>query len=324
MAEMKFLYLSQADVEAVELPMIEIIGALENMFREKGEERTEMPPKPGIHPRPDAFIHAMAAYIPNIQSAGLKWVAGYPQNQAKGLPYISGLLILNDPETGIPIALMDCTWITAQRTGAATALAAKYLARKESRTVGIVACGVQGRSNLAALACQFKIDKVMAYDLHPEVARRFAAEMAETLGIEIEPVANVSEAVRNLDLVVTSGPILKTPHATIPAGWLAEGSFASLVDFDSYWSGAALHEADRLATDDKGQMTYYRSLGYFRETPEPYADLGELAAGKKPGRESARERTIAINLGLALDDMATAILIYRRAKEMGIGRELPL
>ena len=324
MAEMKFLYLSQADVEAVELPMIEIIGALENMFREKGEERTEMPPKPGIHPRPDAFIHAMAAYIPNIQSAGLKWVAGYPQNQAKGLPYISGLLILNDPETGIPIALMDCTWITAQRTGAATALAAKYLARKESRTVGIVACGVQGRSNLAALACQFKIDKVMAYDLHPEVARRFAAEMAETLGIEIEPVANVSEAVRNLDLVVTSGPILKTPHATIPAGWLAEGSFASLVDFDSYWSGAALHEADRLATDDKGQMTYYRSLGYFRETPEPYADLGELAAGRKPGRESARERTIAINLGLALDDMATAILIYRRAKEMGIGRELPL
>lgn len=324
MTEMSFLYLSRADVEAVKLPMREIIGALENMFREKGEGRTEMPPKPGIHPRPDAFIHAMAAYIPNIQSAGLKWVAGYPQNQAKGLPYISGLLILNDPETGIPIAVMDCTWITAQRTGAATALAAKYLARKESRTAGIVACGVQGRSNLAALACQFKLDKVRAYDLHPEVSRRFAAEMAETLGIEIEPVANVAEAVRNLDLVVTSGPILKTPHATIPSGWLAEGSFASLVDFDSYWSGAALREADKLATDDKGQMTYYRSLGYFRETPEPYADLGELAAGKKPGRESARERTIAINLGLALDDMATAILIYRRAKEMGIGRELPL
>ena len=71
-------------------------------------------------------------------------------------------------------------------------------------------------------------------------------------------------------------------------------------------------------------MTYYRSLGYFRETPEAYADLGEMAAGKKPGRESARERTFAVNLGLALDDLATAILIYRRAKEMGIGRELPL
>ncbi|MGA2630000.1 MAG: ornithine cyclodeaminase family protein [Terriglobia bacterium] len=324
MAEMKILYLSKANVEAIKLPMGEIIGALENMFREKGEGRTEMPPKPGIHPRRDAFIHAMAAYIPNIQSAGLKWVAGYPQNQAKGLPYISGLLILNDPETGFPIAVMDCTWITAQRTGAATALAAKYLARMESRTVGIVACGVQGRSNLAALACCFKIDKVKAYDIHTEVARRFAAEMAETLRLEIEPVANVADAAQKLDLVVTSGPILKTPHATIPAGWLAEGSFASLVDFDSYWSGAALREADKLATDDKGQMTYYRSLGYFRETPEPYADLGELASGKKPGRESAQERTFAVNLGLALDDMATAILIYRRAKEMGIGRELPL
>ena len=324
MAEMKILYLSRADVEAVKLPMGETIGALENMFREKGEGRTEMPPKPGIHPRPDAFIHAMAAHIPNIQSAGLKWVAGYPQNQARGLPYISGLLILNDPETGFPIAVMDCTWITAQRTGAATALAAKYLARKESRTVGIVACGVQGRSNLAALACLFKFDKVKAYDIHPEVARRFAAEMAGTLGLEIEPVANVAGAVQRLDLVVTSGPILRTPHATIPAGWLAEGSFASLVDFDSYWSGTALREADKLATDDKGQMTYYRSLGYFRETPEPYADLGELVAGKKPGRESAQERIFAVNLGLALDDMATAILIYRRAKEMGIGRELPL
>jgi ornithine cyclodeaminase/alanine dehydrogenase len=324
MAEMKILYLSRADVEATKLPMREIIGALEDMFREKGEGRAEMPPKPGIHPRPDAFIHAMAAYIPNIQSAGLKWVAGYPQNQAKGLPYISGLLILNDPETGFPIAVMDCTWITAQRTGAATALAAKYLARKESRTVGIVACGVQGRSNLAALACLFKIDKVKAYDIHTEVARRFAAEVAGNLGLEIEPVANVADAVQKLDLVVTSGPILKTPHATIPAGWLAEGSFASLVDFDSYWSGAALREADKLATDDKGQMTYYRSLGYFRETPEPYADLGELAAGKRPGRESARERTMGINLGLALDDMATAILVYRRAKEMGVGRDLPL
>ena len=324
MAEKKILYLSRADVEAIKLPMVEIIGALENMFREKGEGRTEMPPKPGIHPRPDAFIHAMAAYIPNVQSAGLKWVAGYPQNQAKGLPYISGLLILNDPETGFPIAIMDCTWITAQRTGAATALAAKYLARKESRTVGIVACGVQGRSNLAALACLFKIDGVKAYDIHPEVARCFATEMAEALGLEIDPVANVADAVQKLDLVVTSGPILKTPHATIPAGWLAEGSFASLVDFDSYWSGAALRQADKLATDDKGQMTYYRSLGYFRETPEPYADLGELVSGKKSGRESAQERTFAVNLGLALDDMATAILIYRRAKEMGIGRELPL
>ena len=122
------LYLSRKDVETIDLPMREIIEALDRMFKDKGEGKIEMPPKPGIHPRPDAFIHAMPAYIPSLESAGIKWVSGYPGNQAKGLPYINGLLILNDPDTGIPIAVMDCTWITAKRTGAATAVAAKYLA----------------------------------------------------------------------------------------------------------------------------------------------------------------------------------------------------
>jgi ornithine cyclodeaminase/alanine dehydrogenase len=318
------LYLSRADVEKVNLPMLEIIGALKAMFREKGEGRTEMPPKPGIHPRPDAFIHAMPAHIPSLQSAGIKWVSGYPQNTMKGLPYISGLLILNDPETGFPLAVMDCTWITAKRTGAATAVAAKYLARPDSSSVGIVACGVQGRSNLEALSCVFPLKAVKAYDIRPEVARAYAEEMSHKLGIMVEPVTNADAAVKNLDMVVTGGPILKHPTPTIPAGWLAEGSFASLVDYDSYWTGAAMREADKLATDDKAQMEYTRRAGYFRETPEPYADLGEIAAGKMPGRESDPERTMTINLGIALDDMATAILIYRRALAAGIGRELPL
>jgi ornithine cyclodeaminase/alanine dehydrogenase len=324
MSRETLLYLSRGDVERVNLPMREIISALEQMFREKGEGQTEMPPKPGIHPRPDAFIHAMPAYIPSLGSAGIKWVAGYPQNLSLGLPYISGLLILNDPATGFPLAVMDCTWITAKRTGAATAVAAKYLARKKSSTVGIVACGVQGRSNLEALACLFPLKTARAYDIRPEIAQRYAAEMTDKLGIAVEPADNVADAVRNLDIVVTSGPILKQPRPGIPAGWLAEGSFASLVDYDSYWTGAALREADKLATDDRAQMDSTRRTGYFRETPEPYADLGEIAAGKKPGRESDRERTITINLGLALDDMATAILIYQRAMSAGIGRELPL
>jgi len=132
------------------------------------------------------------------------------------------------------------------------------------------------------------------------------------------------EAVVGSDLVVTSGPILKDPTPVIEPGWLAEGAFASPVDFDSYWKGAALKEADKLATDDTRQMGYYREVGYFKHTPYPYADLGEIAAGKKPGRERDDERTISINLGLALDDMATAIRVYHKAREQGIGTELPL
>lgn len=318
------LYLSRKDVETVGLSMAEIVNALDGMFKEKGEGRVEMPPKPGIHTRKDAFIHAMPAYIPSLSSAGMKWISGYPENQEKGLPYITGLLILNDPETGIPIAVMDATWITAKRTGAATAIAAKYLARKESSSLGILACGVQGRSNLEALSCVFEIKKVKAFDIHPEAAARFAEEMKEVVGAEIEIVDNPKEAVVGLDLVVTSGPILKDPEPVIEAGWLAEGGFASPVDFDSYWTGDALKEVDKLATDDINQMEYYRESGYFKNTPKPYADLGEIAAGRKPGRENADERTISINLGLALDDMATGIRIYEKAMKHDIGTRLPL
>jgi len=320
----KVLYLSRKEVEEINLPMSEIIRALEQVFKEKGTEKVEMPPKPGIHTRPDAFIHAMPAYIPSLESAGMKWVSGYPENQKKGLPYISGLLVLNNPETGVPIAIMDCSWITAKRTGAATAVAAKYLARRDSSTVGIVACGVQGRGNLEALSCLFGIKKVKAYDIYPKIADRFAREMGEKLQLEIEPVRELSEAVKNLDVVVTSGPILKNPEPAIEPAWLSGGSFACPLDFDSYWQGEAFREADKLATDDIAQMGYYRQEGYFHETPEPYADLGEIAVGKKPGRESDDERTISINLGLALEDMATAILIYREAVDRGIGVELPL
>lgn len=317
-------YLSRQDVENVNLPMGAIIQALETMFREKGHGQVEMPPKPGIHTRKDAFIHAMPAYIPSMKAAGMKWISGYPENQSMGLPYITGLLILNDPQTGLPLAIMDATWITAQRTGAATAIAAKYLARPESTTAGILACGVQGRSNLEALATVFKLTKVKAFDIYPDVAQRFAREMSQRIQTEIEVVRHPKEAVVGLDLVVTSGPILKQPSPVIEVNWLAEGAFASPVDFDSYWQGDALRQADKLATDDIAQMDYYRQAGYFQDTPQPYADLGAIVAGQQPGRETAHERTISINLGIALEDMATAILIYQKSRELGIGTELPL
>lgn len=121
------LYLSAAEVAAVGPTMAECIGALEVAFREKGEGRVEMPPKPGIHPGgEDNFIHAMPAYIPALRSAGLKWVSGFPGNANRGAPYNAGLLVFNDVETGLPLAVMDGGWITAMRTGAASAVAAQY------------------------------------------------------------------------------------------------------------------------------------------------------------------------------------------------------
>jgi ornithine cyclodeaminase/alanine dehydrogenase-like protein (mu-crystallin family) len=319
----KLLYLSQTDVASVGLTMAEIITALERMFVEKGEGRAEMPSKIGIHTMPDAFIHAMPAFLPSQKAAGMKWVSGYPGNRQWGLPYISGLLILNDPETGVPLSLMDCTWITAQRTGAATALSAKYLARPDSETVGILGCGVQGRSNLEALKVLFPLSKIYAYDTHPDRAVSFA-EVSKQFGIEAEAVSGPKQAVVSSDIVVTAGPILRKPHATIQLGWLRAGAFASLVDFDSYWHPAALREADKFTTDDVAQLHHYRGLGYFQDIPPIYADLAELVTGRKPGRQTREERTMACNLGLALDDIAVAPLIYQRALEKGIGTWLPL
>jgi ornithine cyclodeaminase/alanine dehydrogenase-like protein (mu-crystallin family) len=324
MTDHQILYLSRSDVAAVNLDMAAIIDLLEGAFREKGNGRVEMPPKPGIHTRPDAFIHAMPAYIPSMRSAGIKWVSGYPANQARGLPYITGLLVLNDDDTGIPYSVMDCSWITAYRTGAATALAAKYLARSDSSSAGILACGVQGRTNLEALKVLFPIRRVYAYDVVPEVQERFVTEMSARLSLDIIGVDEPRKAVEESDLVVTSGPILKHPTPTIQAGWMKPGSFGSAVDFDSYWQPAAMAEMDRISTDDHGQFNYYRTVGYFGETPDPYADLGELVAGSKPGRQENSERTLAINLGLALDDMAVAPAIYQRAKQLGLGTWLEL
>lgn len=321
----QLLYLSQSDVEAVGLTMAEIIQALETAFREKGEGRVEMPPKPGIHPgQGDNFIHAMPAYIPALQSAGVKWVSGFPENHRHGLPYITGLLVLNDVETGLPISVMDCVWITAMRTGAATAVAAKYLARPDSQVVGVLGCGVQGRTNVEALNVLFPLKKVMAYDLKAETACRYAEDIGTRFGLEVVPAQTPQEAVIGCDIVVTAGPILKVPHRTIQAGWMEEGVFASLVDFDSYWHPAAIHEAAKFCTDDIPQLRHYQQTGYFQDIPPVHADLGQLVTGQKPGRETPTERTMTANLGLAMDDMATAPLIYQRAVERGIGTWLPL
>jgi ornithine cyclodeaminase/alanine dehydrogenase len=318
------LYLSRQDVESVGLVMTDIIAALEAMFREKAAGRVEMPPKPGIHPAPDAFLHAMPAFIPAFKAAGMKWVSGFPDNPKRGLPYISGLIILNDVETGFPLAVMDCTWITAMRTGAATAVAAKRLAQKDSKTLGILGCGAQGWSNLEALLAVLPVEKVTAYDTNPEVLRTFVREAAERWDLEAAAALAPREAVADCDLVVTAGPILKIPHATIQTGWLKRGAFASLVDYDSYWTRAALREADKFCTDDIAQLEYVKSRGYFKDIPPVYADLAELVSGQKPGRETPTERTIACNLGLALDDMAIAPLVFQKALETGTGIRLPL
>jgi len=190
--------------------------------------------------------------------------------------------------------------------------------------MGMLGCGVQGVSHAEAFKTLFPLRTIKAYDANPAMAERYAADISARLGVEVLTVKTPREAVSGSDIVVTAGPILKVPHATIQPGWLDEGAFASLVDYDSYWSREALAEAAKFCTDDVPQLRLYQSMGYFQNIPPIHADLGELVVGKKKGRENARERLMTANLGLAIDDMAVAPLLYRRAQEKGIGTWLPL
>jgi len=324
------IYLSRADVEAAGPPMTAIIERLEAAFVEKGRGRTEMPPKPGIHPGPpgnDNFIHAMPALIGALGAAGVKWVSGFPRNADRGLPYIAGLLILNDVETGLPTAVMDATWITAMRTGAATAVAAKRLARPGSAVLGIIGCGVQGRTNLEALAAVLPdLAEVRAYDIHPERLHAYAEEQGSRHPrLRIVACASPRQAIEGCEVIVTAGPIRRDPRPILEAGWFSRGALGVPLDYDSYWSPAAMAAADRFYTDDAGQLRQTKAGGvYFRAIPDLYADLGEVVAGIKDGRRAADERLICMNLGIALEDMATAPLVLERARAMGLGTQLPL
>lgn len=320
----KLRYLARSDVESLGITMPEVLDAVESMFREKGAGAAQMPPKIDIHPSGDGFIHAMPAYLPAAGTAGVKWISGFPGNRERRLPYITGLIILNDPDTGIPTAVIDATWITAMRTGAATAVAAKYLARADSRTASIVACGVQGRSNLDALCCTFPLERVLAYDSDPAAAAQFAEDSRQRHGVTVDVVTELEAAVSESDIVVTSGPIRRAPTPTIPAGWLSAGAFACPLDFDSYWTGDAMRAADRFVTDDIPQFEHFRQIGFFADTPSADADLGAIVGGTAPGRRHDSEITMSMNLGLALADVAVGALVLERSRAAGSGIELEL
>ena len=323
----KFLYLSREDVKSLEISMKMVIEAITKGFVEMGNGKVEMPPKPGIHPGPASdnnYIHAMPCYIPALRSAGMKWVSGYPPNQKKGLPYNAGLLIWNDVDTGMVRAVMDCIWLTTYRTAAASALSSKYLARPESEAIGIYGCGVQGNINLLAFAGEYKLKEVHCFDPVTAQAEKLAA-YARGLGMNAVVETEPKNVVAGMDIVITAGPIVHTPHATLKEGWLKDGAFISMVDYDSAWSRAALAEVDLFTTDNLAQYTYNKEVnGYFQDCPNVYAELGELVTGKKPGRTDAKQKTVACNLGIALEDMSVAPMIYEMAVAKNTGQWLPL
>jgi len=315
MQHVEMLYLSQEDVLDIGLPLEEVISLVEEGLREHGLGRVENPPKPGIHSKTNSFIHAMPAYFRRLGIGGIKWVSGYPDNRRLGLPQILGLIVLNDMETGVPTAVMDCRWITAVRTAAVTAVTAKYCAREDTESLGVIGCGVQGRYNLLALKQTVPtLSHVKIYDINPGAMERYRVEMSEKAEVEITVCADAESTAKNSDMILTATQRLEKP--IIRDEWFERGCLGFGLEASRAWHGDAILNADKFITDDWEQTRRFAQQGAFPDgLPELYAELGTIVCGAKPGREDDGERILAINIGLALEDIMVASRIYEIARD---------
>lgn len=314
-------YLNEAALEGLGLGMGEIVDILEDLFREKAKGELLMPPKIFFHRHGPRFYSAMASAAPTLGFAGCKWQSGDPENPARGLPYIQGLYILTEDATGEMVALMDAKWITGKRTAAASALVARHLAKVSDKTLAMLGCGLQGRAHLEAIKGEVpSLSECRAYDIIPERQNSYVREMDGQFGIAVESATSVEEAVRDADIVVTGGPITEERKPTLQANWISPGTLIITIDYDSYVTDTCIERMDIILTDDRGQIEDARiNEGKFLGVTRIDADNAELVTHGMGKREYEDQRVLAFNLGIALEDVATAAEIYRRAEQSNIG-----
>ncbi|HWM14397.1 MAG TPA: hypothetical protein VNO56_07950 [Gaiellaceae bacterium] len=305
------LHLSREEVAGLLPGIPDQLELVERTYRSLAAGRVELPPKPGVHPRKDSFVHAMPAYLRDEDVVALKWVAGYPANKERGLPYITGLIVLNDAETGLPVALMDGAEITAARTAAASGVCVRRFAPAGWRRAAILGCGEQGRFHARLLRALEPDVRIRAWDPHPE---RIAS-----LGEGVEAAETWEDAVAGTEVVVTAGPIVEDPTPAMRPGHLGERWLALPIDFDFYFGAETVAAADLFLADDVQQFEYYRGLGHFQGWPEPAGSVGDGL-----GRDGAPARVVCCNLGIGALDAAFADVVLERARAAGAGRELPL
>ena len=309
---MRLLYLARDEVARLLPPVEEQLDLVEDVYRALAAGRVELPPKPGVHPRPDSFVHAMPAYLRDEDVVALKWVAGYPANKARGLPYISGLVVLNDAETGLPTAVLDGAEITAARTAAASGVCVRAFAPRGWRDAAILGAGEQGVFHARLLRALEPEARIRAYDPHPE--------RIERLGPGVEPAGSELEAVDGAELVVTAAPIVSDPDPPLGADSLGDRWLLLPIDFDALVRRELVEAAGLFAVDDVGQFEYYRGQGHFRDWPAPAGSVGE-ALGRD--RDELPDRVACVNLGIGALDAAFAARVLAAAREQGAGTELP-
>lgn len=326
---MKVLLLSRAEVEEL-ISMRETIEAVEEAFRAKGLGKAQMPPKSYIFfNRYEGDFRVMPAYLEDTEAAGVKIVNVHPQNPRKhGIPTVMATIVLLDPRTGAPLAIMDGTTITNVRTGAGGAVAAKYLARKDSRVVAMIGAGVQARFQLLALNEIFKIEEVKISNRTEKNAKRYVSEMEKRFDTNMK-ITDTKEAVRDADIIVTTTPV-KSP--LVMNEWIPEGVHINAIGADAPGKqelDPKILKRAKIIVDDWEQAFHSGEINVpllkgMLTHDEIYAELGEIISGEKPGRTSPDEITVFDSTGLAVQDIATDWVVYKKAKKMGKGQEVEL
>lgn len=323
------LVLTRRDVAGL-LTMEECIVAVERAFRLYGEGKTAAPGILGIH-APGGAFHIKAGLLGlEREYFAMKANANFMQNRSRhGLPNIQGIILLSDAERGTPLAVMDSIEITMLRTGAATAVAARHLARADSRWVTICGCGTQGRVQLGALTRMLPIEHVNAFDVVGSFAERFAVEMSDELRLPVRAANNLAAAVKESDVVVTC---TSSKRAFLFRDYVQPGTFIAAVGADSeekHELEPALFTGNKIVADILDQSATVGDLHHaiaagLVTRADVHAELGEVVAGKKPGRTSNDEIIIFDSTGTALQDAAAAAAVYEKAVKAGRGIRVEL
>jgi ornithine cyclodeaminase/alanine dehydrogenase len=280
-------------------PLLEQVELAGRVYRAMARGEVEMPPKIGVHPRPDAFLHAMPAYLRELDVVAMKWVSGFPDNPARGLPAISGVIVVNDAETGVPLAVLDAAEITAARTAAASGACVQAFAPAGWSTAAVLGCGEQGRYHCEVLRALNPGCEIRAYDPVTQRARDVCAGAV----VVDDPRAAVAGAA----VVVTAGPILRDPPSPLDETWVEDDVLLLPIDFDFYVSADAVAACELFLTDDAAQYAAYREQGYFHSWPDPTASVGEGLE-----RELRARRVVCANLGVGALDAAFAHAVLSR------------
>ncbi len=320
------LVLNKSEVEKL-ISAQDAIDAAETAFSAEGVKGNLVQP-PNTHLLIDPssnnkLLLAMASYVKPINVAGIKWMNAYFGGQKPGIPSIwGGIIVLNDPETGIPFAILDATAITHMRTaGGHAVVGAKYLAKKNSKTMAIVGCGAEGRAGLLGFRQIFALERVKIFDIRPEAMTAYIHEMSSQVSTEIVPSASPEEAFQDADIIlmVTSAhqPVLM--EEMVPEGSFVAGLFLFQdVDFelsrkaDKWVLGNRVNDGNIKFPDSSFSYDYV------------YADMGEIVTGAKKGRENDRERILYTHMGMGAHDIVLGYKAYVEALKRGVGTRVKI